>query len=1124
MEKHNFIFFDPKGHRKKVFWSGILISLFGIGIVAAGMSLTLFTVPKLPKIFLEAPKIPKFKSVFNRKEARFDRTRNRLERSKNPNSEAKIDYSSKIDLSEQKRIGFVVNWDDTSFTSLQKNLDKLNVIIPENLHLDDIGSLQLDDPKKENMITNFIRKNSTKTEIWPLLNNYQASTGDWQELWVSKVLENPDKRQQLITKLVNYLDNGQYDGLTIDWENLSKLSWQKIPEFLGELKMAMPSNKQLAMTVPAENSEVNYQEIGQRVDWVIVMAYDEHWPGGTPGPIASQDWFAKITGENLKRMPPQKTIMALANYGYDWPEKGNANDISFQEAIRIAKESEALVNLESGSLNPTFEYYDENNKLRTVYFTDAITIFNQLGILGKFKPGGVALWRLGSEDPAIWRILNTLNINLDEAKSNELSRLEYGYDIDYEGKGEILKIVSTPKSGHRKIIFDKQNGLINSEIIDDYPNSYVIERHGQPTEKKVALTFDDGPDSFFTPKILDILKEKKVLATFFIMGDNADKNQSILQRIYSEGHEIGNHTFSHPNISTISDGQLKLELNTTERLLESRLGINTLLFRPPYAEDIEPETPDQVKPLLLTSQLGYYTVGIGIDPKDWDKTNSDDIVASTLEQINTNKGRVILLHDSGGDRTQTIKALPRLIDRLQENGWKFVPISELMGVPKSEIMPKVSNTDEGIMVTIDSIGFWLLDIVRFFLYYLFFVGVILGLIRFVFVALLAVLDKWKDITKTKKTDGFDGLVSVIIPAYNEAVVVEKTIKSVLAGDYQKIEIIAVNDGSTDNTLLVLQKCRAEDKRVLVVNKENSGKADSINVGIRESHGQVLVVIDADTVFDKKTIKKLVRHFLNPEIGAVAGNVKVGNKVNWLTKIQGIEYTTSQNLDRRAFDLINGITVVPGAIGAWRKSLVEKLGGFGTDTLAEDADLTYSIIESGSKIIYEEKAVAYTEAPENLSSFVKQRFRWMFGTIQVVYKHRKSCFGNKNIGLGWIAIPQVIIFQIIFPILAPLVDLVAGINLFSFWINSKLHPESFSLRDIGLQMSFYIAFLVVDFLSGSLALWLENEESILDLKWLFVQRLFFRQIMYFISLKSLIAIVEGRLVGWNKFGRSGGVGH
>ncbi len=221
---------------------------------------------------------------------------------------------------------------------------------------------------------------------------------------------------------------------------------------------------------------------------------------------------------------------------------------------------------------------------------------------------------MGSEDPSIWQVLDN-RANLDSTVSNSLSDLQYGYDVVYLGTGEVLKVTATPQDGQRAITYDSQSNLITGEQFLSYPSPYVITRWGGNDPKKIAITFDDGPDAHWTPQILDILKQYNAHATFFVIGASADLNPGLLQRIVNEGNEVGNHTFTHPDISTIPQEQLDIELNATQRLFESVTGRRTLLFRPPYAEDVEPSSPDQVRPLMLTGQLGYYTIGMQIDPK-----------------------------------------------------------------------------------------------------------------------------------------------------------------------------------------------------------------------------------------------------------------------------------------------------------------------------------------------------------------------------------------------------------------------------------------------------------------------------------------------------------------------------
>ena len=211
-------------------------------------------------------------------------------------------------------------------------------------------------------------------------------------------------------------------------------------------------------------------------------------------------------------------------------------------------------------------------------------------------------------------------------------------------------------------------------------------------------------------------------------------------------------------------------------------------------------------------------------------------------------------------------------------------------------------------------------------------------------------------------------------------------------------------------------------------QSNHGKPSALNHGLSEATGEIVVSIDADTIVDPDAIPRLVRHFADEKVGAVAGNVKVMNRNRWLTRWQALEYITSQNLEKRAFDLLNCIPVVPGAVGAWRTDLLRSQGGFSGDTVAEDTDLTLTIRRNGWKILYDEEAIGRTEVPDTIDALIRQRFRWTFGTLQAIWKHRDTV-GKPQYGtLGWVAVPNIFLFQIVLPLVSPIIDLLFLVTL------------------------------------------------------------------------------------------------
>jgi peptidoglycan-N-acetylglucosamine deacetylase len=270
------------------------------------------------------------------------------------------------------------------------------------------------------------------------------------------------------------------------------------------------------------------------------------------------------------------------------------------------------------------------------------------------------------------------------------------------------------------------------------------------------------------------------------------------------------------------------------------------------------------------------------------------------------------------------------------------------------------------------------------------------------------------------------------------------------------------------------------------------------------------------------IAALVRPLADGRVGAVAGNAKVGNRINLVTRWQAVEYITSQNLDRRAFALLNCITVVPGAIGAWRRELVLEAGGFSHQTLAEDQDLTVALLRRGWRVAYNEAAIAYTEAPDSFAGLARQRFRWSFGTLQCAWKHRGALFRRRYGALGFVALPNVWIFQLFFPFVAPMADVLFGWSLLTVYVNKLQHGAEYAMQSLEQVVVYYLAFLAVDWLAAIAALLMEPGEE-RGLSWLvLLQRFVYRQVLYWAVVKAVFAAAQGRARGWGKLVRKGSV--
>jgi cellulose synthase/poly-beta-1,6-N-acetylglucosamine synthase-like glycosyltransferase len=569
--------------------------------------------------------------------------------------------------------------------------------------------------------------------------------------------------------------------------------------------------------------------------------------------------------------------------------------------------------------------------------------------------------------------------------------------------------------------------------------------------------------------------------------------------------------------------QVKLELNLTQRLFEVITGRTLRFFRPPYLGDADPSTLREMGPVDLAQGLGYVTVGLRNDPDDWKKPDASLIVQRALKRLSDTSaetsGQIILLHDSGGDRSHTIEALPALIDALRAHGYEIVTVGELAGLTPAQAMP-VANVEPGQLM-LDRAAF---DIVRGFnktVAALFMVAIILGLVRLVFLAVFALIHRARieDRTPPELPVENRALVSVLIPCFNEEAVIVSSIERILASDWDNLELIVLDDGSTDQTAARVRAAFGDHPRVRLMSFPNGGKANALNIGLAAASGDVIVALDADTQFARETIGLLARWFVDPRIGAVAGNALVGNRVNLITRWQSLEYITAQNLERRALAALGAVTVVPGAVGAWRRATLEQLGGFPHDTLAEDQDLTLAAQLHGWRIEFDADARAYTEAPETLAGLLKQRFRWSFGTLQCVWKQRRGMFSLAHPALGFVALPQIWLFQVLLALVAPLVDLVVVCSIIAGVFSWFAHPGQWDAAGVQRTVVYWGAFVLVDLSACALGMALERRATWRDIIWAPVQRFGYRQLMYYVVAKAVAAAVRGPHVGWGKLERT-----
>lgn len=1011
-------------------------------------------------------------------------------------------------------IGFYLPGDKASATSLARHGAALDWVVPASITLRHGDHAPVVTADRAFLPT--LAALPHRPLVLPMVQN--LGEDGWDGAGIAALLADRPARATLAAALGRQVSATRAAGLVMDLEELPAAAVRAYPGFLRQIKAALPAGSTLAVTVPTTEAGWDYRAFAAAADKVMLMAYDEHWEGGDAGPIASQPWFVDEVRRALPQIGRDKLIVALGSYAYDW-HKGGADALGVEDAWLAAHDSAAPVRFDPVSGNAGFAYDEDDGEHHEVWMLDAATSWNQLRALKAMGLGAVALWRLGIEDPGFWTALAAAHDRRADARP-DLSVLANKLSVDVEGRGEVLRITATPTPGRRSVGYDAQ-GLIRDERYDRLPTPYIVQRSGGH-DGLVALTFDDGPDPQWTPQILSILERARVPATFFVIGENALSEPGLMRREEAGGFEIGNHTYTHPNLALTSADATRLELAATQRLIQAYTGRGTKLFRAPYFGDAEPTTADEIDPALVAQQEGYTVVGLHADPNDWQRPGVDAIVNQVVQQVThptaESSESIVLLHDGGGDRAQTVAALPRIIAALRARGYRFVSVSQLVGLPRDAVMPPVTGGDL-IAVRTDVAVFVVLAAAAAALAWLFYLAIALGLARAVLMALLA----WMQSRRPRPAPPvYQPGVSVIIPAYNEERVIEASVRRVLASDYPGLSVIVVDDGSKDRTSAIVREAFGDDPRVVLMTLVNGGKAAALNHALARADGEVVIALDADTQFEPETIARLARWFADPAIGAVAGDARVGNRVNLVTRWQAVEYITAQNLERRALAGFDAMTVVPGAVGAWRRAALDAVGGYPEDTLAEDQDLTIAIQRAGWKVTYDPRAVAWTEAPESFRALAKQRYRWAFGTLQCLWKHAPAIRRRQPPGLALVGMPQAWLFQIAFAAISPLIDLALVLSILTTALNVYNHGWAQTSSQTGTIAAFWVAFTGIDLLCGWVAYRLDARGVRFPPLLLVAQRFVYRQIMYWVVIRAISSAIGGWVVGWGKLERSGSV--
>jgi cellulose synthase/poly-beta-1,6-N-acetylglucosamine synthase-like glycosyltransferase/peptidoglycan/xylan/chitin deacetylase (PgdA/CDA1 family) len=619
----------------------------------------------------------------------------------------------------------------------------------------------------------------------------------------------------------------------------------------------------------------------------------------------------------------------------------------------------------------------------------------------------------------------------------------------------------------------------------------------RPPDRTLVLTFDDGPDPTWTPAVLDVLARHRVHATFFVTGTHAAQHPDLVRRIVAAGNEIGNHTATHVDLRAAGDLRTRMELRATDLAIAGAAGVEPTLVRPPYSA-----TPDSLDDAAWTAATrlgaaGRLMVLADLDSADWQRPGADAVLANATPR--DNRGAVLLMHDAGGDRAQTVAALDRLIPAMQARGWRMDTVGGALGLRGSMIRAVAPDRAGGLLL-IGAVR--VADAVAEALAWLLLAATALAGAR-TLVVLLTTAAHVRRRRRQPVPRWIRTPVTVIVPAYNEEAGIAGTVRSLVASRHP-VEVIVVDDGSTDRTAAVVRGLRLPGVRL--VRQTNAGKATALNTGLAVARTELVVMVDGDTMVEPTAVDRLVRHFADPRVGAVSGNAKVGNRTGLLGRWQHIEYVIGFNLDRRMYDVLECMPTVPGAVGAFRRSAVRRVGGVPEDTLAEDTDLTMALERDGWRVVYEEHARAWTEAPATLGALWKQRYRWCYGTLQASWKHRRALVERGQAGrLGRRGLPYLLLFQVLLPVLAPAVDIAAVFGLLTGQAVSTVLT--------------WLGFLLLQAAPGAIAFRLDRER-LRPLLVLPLQQIVYRQLMYLVVVQSVVTALAGVRLPWHKLERRG----
>lgn len=823
-----------------------------------------------------------------------------------------------------------------------------------------------------------------------------------------------------------------------------------------------------------------------------------------------------------------KKVQSLGNKNLSFEIPTVSNKIDSRET------SQSTINIDYRSIAPLMLERPTNRSASvitigdgtyTYQINDAVSAYNYINAVNQIynnQNSKFAIADPGFEEYTLWKMVNSNQKDNELAdivakeSASELSILE-------NGNGQIYSVESKATPGQRKLKFDDNNNIVSSTL-QKLDTANKVEHFGQKS-KKIALTFDDGPNPEYTPKVMKILESHGVRGTFFVTGQNVLAHPETARMLVKNGHEIENHSYSHPVYSMLTTEANKSQIESTNKIIKEVTGVQPSYFRKPYSDRNKATNTSDVAYLELLKELDLKASEYDADSKDWLLDSSEKIISHVKSQINKDSGdkSQLLLHDSHQNTDLTLQALPLIIDYLKSQGYEIVTVNHLADNFSNQTLLAPTNSYRALTIqrAIVTLATWL-SIIFIILSFVRYAWMLVGSIFYVIKrSMLKFLSNNLNLHY-----GTLPKLAVIIACYNEEQVIGKTIDALQSGTFKNFRLILVNDGSTDKTAKIIAEYAKNDKRITLLNVPNGGKSKALEHGMAATKNKWLVFCDADTVFSPNALYEFAYSAtVDCRLDAIAGKIIVGNDNNLLTRSQLIEYDVASKFIKSAQDITNMITVVPGASGLWKHKMLEKSGGFLTDTLAEDADATMRVISNGGRVGYRSNIKAYTEAPEKLDMLFKQRTRWQLGNMQSIFKHKKGLFNHRYGTLGYVGLP-LFYLELVAAITFPFIFIFTLIMLLNHGLNSiqRLHqvisnPATDYAVFLGLILVTIELFLALFIITTTNKSWSSKFKLLLTLPYFVTV---YKVYLSFFTSVALLRALKGKMHGWGHLQRTASV--